>query len=189
MPPCVTQPSSFYRYPGQLNLPPLWGRYQSVSTGHSPDTRTRLRPLAPRRMRYCRRRMGDERCCNDARGRYRQLARAAPCRARSASCSDAGQCSPTMKDRGGSIRDSRHGQGMTDADVAGGSSSGGRHRGSIPSPQAAGFLMGLRRKRYWESITQATTLLLSGTPSERASPGLVAGGRTRGDTPQRGDTQ
>ena len=75
---------------------------------------------------------------------------------------------------------------MTDSDVVRGTSSGGRHSGSIPSAQPKGFLMGLRRKLYWESFPQATTLLLSGTPFERENTGLVAGGRTRGDTPQLG---
>ena len=44
-----------------------------------------------------------------------------------------------------------------------------------------------RRKQYWESFPRATTLLLSGIPSERANPDLVAGGRrARGDTHQTG---
>ena len=53
------------------------------------DTRARLRPLAPRRIRSGRLRMGDERCFNDACCRYRQGAFVPKCRARSDSCSDA----------------------------------------------------------------------------------------------------
>ena len=45
------------------------------------------------------------------------------------------------------------------------------------SPRTKHFLMGRRRKRYWESFPQAATLLLSGTRPEGADTGLGAGGQ------------
>ena len=48
------------------------------------------------------------------------------------------------------------------------------------------FLMGLRRRRYWESFPQAATLLLSGTRPEGADTGLRAGGQARCNNFERG---
>ena len=49
------------------------------------------------------------------------------------------------------------------------------------SPWTKHFLMGLRRRRYWESFPQAATLLLSGTRPEGADTGLGASGQARCD--------